>query len=531
MEIRWDTARLEEIAVDLGDKGTSLMALRGNMIETCARVGGTAVDSTAMVIASLWAQSTAEDLLDRTRRLREAETQLLWDLGPSATRHGLQAPLRARAASAIERELDTALNQLSAVSTEASGRKAARAELRVIELVYELAVATRNRALLDRRIPRPSPSLDEFIDYLGYEMAVSPPLPHLDWQRVAMATAAIRRLLDESWLGDVGRRDLLEIHEILAGLPGIELDGVIRGLSDDELFRWFHEFDGVRGGNLSEDEEATLFDTLAAAASAATLFRLAGAEGGSRFMQIASAVQRTAPPEVGIEFIEACASHAADSDEALLAALSGLAALDARRRRVAVSSLRQQELLDPLSTATAGFLERQAIERDDPAVVEFFQGLVSSIGTAVRTLGELTIVGVVDRDRFRQKWSDVGGIASLAFTDPRELFNVVIDVETLRRNPSRWTGSAVSGLLTAGLGRLARLGHLGGLAASTSGWLKRLSDTVIVGGRRLQLRARHLSPVLDRTGVALSAAEIGEAIKELAQVEDHLDELDDPTGR
>jgi hypothetical protein len=117
MEIRWDTARLEEIAVDLGDKGTSLMALRGNMIETCARVGGTAVDSTAMVIASLWAQSTAEDLLDRTRRLREAETQLLWDLGPSATRHGLQAPLRARAASAIERELDTALNQLSAVST------------------------------------------------------------------------------------------------------------------------------------------------------------------------------------------------------------------------------------------------------------------------------------------------------------------------------------------------------------------------------------------------------------------------------
>ncbi len=530
MEIRWDTARLAEIAVDLEDKGASLMALRGNMIDTYARVGRTSVDSTAMVIASLWAESTAEHLLDRSRRLREAETQLLWDLGPSPTRHGLQAPLRARTATAIEADLDTALNQLSAVSTEASDRTAARAEHRVVELMYELAVATRHRALLDRRIPEASPSLTEFIDYLGYEMAVSQPLPHLDWQRVAAATSATRRLLDESWFGDVSRRDLLEINEIMAGLTGSELDGVIRGLSDDELYRWFHEFDGIRGGNLSEGEEAALFETLAAAASAATLFRLAGAEGGSRFMQIASAVPRAAPTEVGIEFVEACAAHAADSDEALLGALSGLAALDARRRRVAVSSLQQQGLLDSLSTATTVFLERQAIERDDPAVVEFFQGLVGAIGTAARTLADLTIVGLVDRDRFRQKWSDVGGIASLAFTDPREFFEVVIDVETLRRNPSRWTGSAAAGLLTAGLGRLARLGHFGGLAAATSGWLKRLSDTVIISGRRLQVRARHLSPVLDRAGVALSAAAVSEAIKELALADDHLEELGDPAG-
>lgn len=531
MEIRWDTARLTNMALNLEGKGSLLMALRGDMIDTCARVGRVAVDSTAIVIASLWAESSAGDLLIRQRLLTEAETQLLWDLNPPPPHDKFRAPVRARMADDIEAELDAALDQLTALDHLArapaglSGETAARAELRVIELTYELAVAKRNRTLLDRRVPDASQSLSDLIDYLGYEMAVSQPVPHLEWQRVAGATSAVRRLLNESWFSDVGRGDLLTIHEILAGLAGPELDAVIRGLSDDEIYRWFHELDGVRGGNLSEGEEAVLFDTVAAAASAATLFRLAGAEGGSRFMQIATAVQRTAPAEVGIEFIEACAAHASASDESLLAALGGLAALDRRHRTVAVTSLHLQGLLDPLSVATTAFLERQTIERDDPVVVEFFAGVLGAIGTAVRTLGELTIVGLVDRDRFRQTWSEVGGIASMAFTDPGEFLEIVVDVETLRRNPARWTGSVLAGFLTAGFGRLARLGRLGGLAGSTARWLKRLTDKVIISGPRLQLRARHVSPVLDRVGVALDAAAVSEAMEELALVDEHLEEL------
>ena len=527
MEIRWDSARLADLAANLEGKGALLMALRNDMIDTCDRAGRSAVDSTAMVIASLWAESSAEELVVRQRLLIDAENQLLWDLTPPPLDNERRAPLRSRTADDISAELDAALDQLATPPAGLSDGATPSAELRVIELTYELAVAHRNRALLDRQVPDASPSLSALIDYLGYELAITRPAPHLDWQRVAAATAAIRRLLDESWFADVGREDLLAIHEILADLAGPELDAVIRGLSDDEIYRWFHEFDGVRGGNVSTDEEASLFETLAAAASAATLFRLAGAEGGSRFMQIADAVRRKAPAEVGLEFIEACAAHASASDAALLAALAGLAALDRRHRNISATSLQLHGLLQPLSAATAGFLGRQAVERDDPVIVEFFEGVGSAIDTAVKTLGELTVVGLADRDRFRQTWSEVGGIAGLAFSDPGDFLQIVLDIETLRRNPARWTGSTLAGFLTAGIGRLARFGRLGALAGSTAAWLERLSDTAIISRPRLQLRVRHVSRMLDRVGIALDATAVSEAIAQLARVDEHLDELEE----
>ena len=526
MEIRWDTAGLAGMAAYLEDKGAMLMSLRGEMIDTCARAGRPAVDSTAIVIASLWAGSSAEDLLARRRLLTEAETQLLWDLTPRLPSESYRAPVQARAANDISAELDAALGGLAGASTDLSEGTAARAEFRVLELTYELAVAQRNRALLEKQVPNASPSLSALIDYLGYELAVSQPIPHVDWRRVAETTAEVRHLLDESWFADVGRHDLLAIHELLGGLDGPELDAVIQGLSDDELYRWFHEFDGVRGGNLSEVEEVALFDTLAAAASAATLFRLAGAEGGSRFIEIATAVQETAPAEVAIEFIEACAAYASASDEALLAALAGLAALDPRHRDISATSLQLQGLLAPLSAVTTGFIARQTVERDDPLVVEFFEGVGSAIGTAAVTLGELTVAGLVDRDRVRRAWSEVGGIASLAFTDPDDFLQIVLDLETLQRNPARWTGSALAGLITAGFGRLARLGRLGTAAGSAAGWLKRLADTPVLSGPRLQLRTRHVSPALDRVGVALDAAAVREAIAELVLLDGYLEELD-----
>jgi len=526
MEIRWDTVQLEELAASVERKGTRLMALRGDVMQISARVGRPAVDSSTMVIASLWAEDSAADLTARRQLLSEAEEQLLWDLAPPSPRERYRAPLQSRAANVIEADLDAALGWLATASGTPFDRTAAGAELRVIELTYELAMAERNRSLLERNLPDASSSLSDLIDYLGYEMSISQPVPHLDWRRVAAATTEVRRLLDESWFDDVGRKDLLSIHEIVADLAGPELDAVIRGLSDDEIYRWFHEFDGVRGGNLSEAEEAALFDTLAGAASAATLFRLAGAEGGSRFMQIATAVQRTAPAEVSMEFIEACSAHASASDEALLGALAGLAALDPRHRNVVVASLRLQGLLDPLSAATTSFLDRQTVERDDPVVVEFFAGIGAALGTAVVTLGHLTVAGLTDRDRFRQSWSDVGGLAGLAFTDPDDFVLIVLDIETLRRNPARWLGSSVAAFATAGAGRLARLGHLGKLAGTANRWLKRLSDTVILNGRRLQLRAGQVPPVLDRVGVALDASTVSKAIAELALVDGYLEELD-----
>jgi hypothetical protein len=526
MEIRWDTTRMGELAANLDTKGTRLMSLRGDVTETCARARRPPVDLSTLVITSLWAESNAEGLVIRQGLLNDAEAQLLWDLTPSPPPGKSRAPLRSRAAEDIEAELDAALGQLSA-APDATGLVIARAEVRVIELTYELAVAERNRLLLEHRLPDVSTSLSELIDYLGYEIAKAQPVPTLDWHRVAEATTAVRRLLDESWFGDVGRADLLAINDVVAGLEGPEFDAVILGLSDDELYRWFHEFDGVRGGNLSEAEEDALFDTFAATGSAATLLRLAGAEGSSRFLQIADAVQRTAPSEVGMEFIEACAAQAADSEEALLATLAGLARLDRRRRNIVGASLHLQGLLDPLAMATTAFLERQTIERDNPIVVEFFAGLGAAIGTAARTLGELTVAGVVDRDRFRDSWSAVGGLVGTAFTDPADFVEVVLDIETLRRNPARWTGSAAAGLLTAGVGRVARPGHLGKMTGSAAAWLERISDTVILSGRRLQLRAGHVPPALDRVGVALDAAAVSAAISELALVDEYLDELAD----
>ncbi len=526
MEIRWDTARLLELSANLDGKGTLLMARRGDVIEACARVARHPIELRALVIAALWAESRAADLKARQRLLTAAESQLLWDLAPPPPDDRSGPAIRSRDLQDIEDDLDVALRQGASIAASASGLAQAQAGRRITELMYELAVAARNSSLVARRVPPSSSALSDLIDYLGYEIALMQPDPHLDRRRVAGATSAIRRLLDESWFRDVGRTDLLTIHEILANLAHPELDAVVRELSDDELFRWFHELDGVRGGNLSDAEEAELFDMLARAASAATLLRLARAEGGSRFMQIASAVRRAAPPHVGMEFIEACVAHASDGDEALIAALAGLAALDRRRRNVVVASLHFQGLLDPLSAATAVFLDRQKIERDDPIVIEFFEGLGSAIGTAVLTLGELTVAGVVDRDAFRSSWSQVGGLAAMAFTDPRRFGAIVIDLETLRRNPARWTGSAAAAFAASGAGRLARAGHFGKLTGSAARWLKRLADTVIINGKRLQLRGGHVPPVLDRLGVALDAAAIREAVTELALVEGHVGEID-----
>ncbi|MCP3973821.1 MAG: hypothetical protein GY720_04945 [bacterium] len=528
MDIRWDTSRMAELAVSLDNKSRALAAHRLDMHELCSRLGA-AVGLRHLAIASEWADRRSHDLMERRRMLSEAEETLLWHLDALPPVEPALPRLQSRSTEHIEADLDAAFERLARLSNGVATTAGNRAELRCAELTYELGVAQRNEYLLAESLPHPDvvAAFTEVIDFLGYQIARARPRPTPDWQRVARMVDEIRRLLDESWFSDVGRGDLLAIQQILAGLAPVEIDAVLSRLNTDELYRWFHELDGVRGGNLSETEEAELFAVIARSAGAQALFRLANAEAGTRFGAIAAAVRNEAPLEVALEFIEICAAEAAQSDDALVATLAGLAGLEPRHRTVAATALAEAGLLAQLGAATDAFIRRQSIERNSPLIVEFFEGLLGAIGGAALTVADLSLVGIVDRHRFREAWSSMGGVVGLAFHDPIEFAEIVLDIETLRQNPARWAGAVSSEFVSAGIGRLARLGRLGRLARIASRWLKRVGKFVLLETERVSLRAQHVAATLQEIGGAASAAAVRDALDDLEELEDQVEDLEE----
>ncbi len=528
MEIRWDTSRMAELVSSLDSKRDKLSAIRRNVLDIC-RQHDAEVGLRHLAIASEWAGRSSRDLAERRRQLVEAEAGLLWQLEARAPLEGSSARLRSRSISAIEADLDSAFERLDWLSNGLPSSGTAGAELRAAELTYELAVAQRNEYLLGHSLPRSDvvTAFTEVIDILGYQIARARPRPTPDWRRVGEAADEIRRLLNESWFGDVGRADLLAIQQVLAALGPLEIDEVLARLSSDELYRWFHELDGVRGGNLNEAEEADLFAIIARTAGASTLFALAGAEAGTRFAAIAAAVRREAPPEVAIEFIEICATEAAQSDDALVAPLAGLAALDTRHRSVAATALTQAELLGPITTATVALIDRQSLERDSALVVEFFKGVAGALHLTVTSVADLSVAGLVDRHRFREAWSNAGGVVATAFNDPLRFAAIVLDLETLRRNPARWTGAAVADVGSAAIGRLARLGRLGRLAQIAAQWLQKVGRFVLIESKRVSLSARHVAATLQEITEATSAAAVSDALDDLDELEEHVEDLEE----
>lgn len=529
MEIRWDTSHMAELSAGLDDKSRMLAEMRLDVHGICHRHDSLAPHLRQMVIAAAWVEDRAEDLMVRRRRLLDAESGFLWQLQARSPVDAARPPLRSRSSESIEAQLDGAFETLAWLANGLPDISTSRAELRVAELTYELAVARRNEYLLGVDLPEPAVVgvFTEIMDHLGYQIARSRQAPPLDWRRITAAAGEIQQLLDESWFGDVGRADLLAIQEALQELDSAEMDAVIDRLSSDELYRWFHELDGIRGGNLREPEESELFAIIARTAGAATLFRLAGAERGTRFHVVAAAVRAQAAPEIAMEFIEMCAAEATATDDALVAVLAGLAALDGRRRTVVATSLAEQNLLDPLALATAALVSRQSIDRDSPIVVEFFEGLAGALLGAATTLGELSFLGLVDRHRFREAWSNMGGVIQLAFDDPVSFIETVLDIETLRHNPARWSGAAATDVVSVGVGRLAKIGRLGRFAQTAARWLRRVGDLVLIDTKRLSVQTRHVTAALQEFDAATTAAAIRGALAELTEIESYIRELDD----
>lgn len=527
--IRWDIDRMSELAAALDAKAGRIRRLRDLALGALDR-GNSLCDPRAMPIAALWADHGAVNLRERAKLLGAAERELLWSLDQvdvrASDRRRMPA-MQARSIDVVSVHLDVAHE--AAAATVPGSIAAARAEARIATLTFELAVATRAASLMALTPPDPRnlATLDKLIDFLSYEIAKSAPHPPAEWARVAEATEAIRRHLDESWFGDVSRGELETISEILESLSGAELDLVIASLSDAELYRWFRELDGIRGGNLDLTEEMDMFAMVAGKAGAATLIRLAGAERGAKFAEIAAAVQRYSPREVAMEFVEIAAASAATSDDSLGAALAGLVALGEREREIVLASLHSNGLLVDLDVATKAFLSRHTRERDDPVVVEFFEGLLEALGGTVKTIVDLSIGGLVDSHRFRESWSQLAKVIVMIPTDPIQFAAVVVDLDTFAANPSRWLGGASADVLTLGVGRLARLGRLGTLAKSVADWIKKFGRGVVARRGNLELQRGHVIAAIERLHDAADAAAARRVINDALLVESYSDELGD----
>ena len=505
--VRWDLAAMAELAAAVDAKADRLLSLRNEALGA-AESARLDLEMRHTVITADWSRQAATALRRRRVLLAAADNGLAADLAAIRPTEppGWKPELRARPLADIEAELGSAL---------AAGREALAARL-----TLELATARRDHLLM-----APTPDfgtigqLQRLIDYLAYEMAKEVPGPAPDWGEATRAASRIADLLDESWLRDVTRRDLLAINRIVAGLGTAELDAVIGQLEDAQLYRWLREMDGVAGGNLSVEEEAELFRSIAATAGAATLFRIATSERGGKFREIAAAVFQTASPVVAIEFIEVCAAHAMDSENALAAAIGGLAELSADSRIVAYTALQRRGLAADLVAATHSFLEAQIVERDDPVIVEFLEGVIAGLTGAANAMWDLTGSLLVDSHHFRESWAGLAGTFALAARDPLAFIAVVLDLDTLQHNPARWTGTTVADLTSLGVGKLARMGRLGSAAKAVADWLRRLGTKAVDLGS-LEVEAGHLVSTLERLQLAADALAIREAIEQVDEVSD-----------
>ena len=511
-EIRWDLALIAELANTADARSDKLLALRQEAIEAGGS-GGRIIDLRLAVIAAEWSGQAAAALRRRRVLLASAETRLAGALGAIGPVEpaGWKPKLQSRSIDAVEQDLEAALQ---------AGRAVAAAQL-----ALELATANRNSLLMD-----PEPDLEaigqlqRLIDYLAYELARDGASSAPDWSVVADSSQRISHLLDESWFRDVRRSDLLAVTEIIGGLDGAELDAVIVRLEDAHLYRWLREMDGIAGGNLSSGEQAELFRSIAQKAGAATIFRIASAERGGKFPEVSLAVSEWAPPAVAIEFIEICAAHAADSDLALTAALTGLAALRPAARIVAYTALVRTGSAETVSDATSAFLAAQIIERDDPVIVEFLEGVVAGLTGTAAALWNLSGAALVDSHQFREAWAGLGRTIALAAHDPIAFVAVVLDIDTLTKNPARWVGTTVTDLAAVGVSKVARLGRLGTAAQTIADWMRRFRGRSFDVGR-LELEAGHLVTTLDRLHRATDTLAIREALGRLSHVEELTESL------
>jgi len=482
--VRWDTEAMRSLADVMRSVAADLdrvPALVARDMQPVGRIppplGGTAE-------AAGWSAAAAADLVRRADDLDQAEITLeaLGLACPNPDLPGAVWDAGFDFGWTLEDLLLDQLNRIRAEKehvaadlaywweSEAEGAAAAivALERRLAELAIEELRIQRGLIALAGApgADEAAAEFDSMIAYLTHELAATAPSAHFDLAIVIGATDEVRSLLNESFFGDVSRLELLEIEHILGSLDPPEFNAVIERLNDDELYRWFHELDGIRGGNLDLDEELHLFETIARLGDGDTLWRLANAEFGERFVEIADAVTRLAPPEAAIPFVTRCAEMATESDEAAAAALVGLDRLAPADQQVALVVLADAGLLGRLLEVVDGLMRRLVGERDDPIPVEMLEGLLDGLWAPIKVLGGLTVQGLWDHHAFRRSWSQLGQAWQSLFNDPLSFIKAMIDLDGLIHNPAFWIGGIVPTVVLSlvgggAAGRLAAAGRLG----------------------------------------------------------------------
>ncbi len=437
MAYRFDKGLLETEATGLRTAADELSWTGTRVLSVLATAGRHSSSSAALsgVVESM--SDRAADLATRVRLLRLAEERIL---------------------------LETDLATLTCLPDQGSTDRAAEAERRLLEVTLAEVEVQLESA---HGLPGGDPAALELVGALealaaaiSWNLHRSPHQPVPDSAVVDRSVAAIRADLNESWFGDVSREELLSIGETLADLDQPEFDAVIATLSDDELYRWFHELDGIRGGNLSEAEEAELFTMLTTRGAAATSWRLAQAERGTRFHHLAAAMATHPDPATRLDFLLLAA---ADADHAI-AALSVLDSLDPAWQTVTAAQL-GPKTLDVLSGTLVTYLDEIDPSHDDAIPIEFLEGIWDGTWEIGSAVAGLTIQGLWDRHAFRENWAGLGGGIALLFRDPKAFVSALIDLEGLKANPTHWAGSLVPDIaavaLSGGAAAAARTGKLG----------------------------------------------------------------------
>lgn len=526
-EIRWDLDRIAELISRLRMRHDSLHRDR-EIALVAGAVHDIALEMRHCVIAAEWCRTAASKMDSRRRLLASADVDLL-GLGDGIGTGGVDGrdsrlpEIRAGSSAELDVQIRILLEQIEG---ETSSSRVAVLEMQLAQLTLDQARAVRANILVALSEPpqRTIERLNAVIDLLEYELARAQPRGEPDWVLVMESVAVIRRHLDESWLRDVSRKDLLAINEVLESLTAASLEAVMSQLSDSELYRWLRELDGIANGNLTVEEEGELFRHLAVHLSAPALMRIARAERGGKFGAIAEAVRSSATVETAMQFLELCAVHAGESEAALVAAIDGIAALEARHRRVVYASLVSTGSIQTLRGAASAFVERHGVERTSPLPIEFLRGARDALAGTVDTVADLGFSVLHDTHEFREAWASVGRTVGLV-RDPLVLLEVLFDIGTLRRNPARWLGGAIADLASYGANRLARLGKLGALAKSIADWLKRAESRSVLRVGRIEVEAGHVATVVERLHAASNAADMRQILESLSIVEGYADQL------
>ncbi len=295
--------------------------------------------------------------------------------------------------------------------------------------------------------------------YYLYHLNLRPP----DVEAAVSSVKRIEKLLDQGFLGDVSRGELLEIGAIFDSLDPATATRVSATLTDGNWSRILRELDGARGGNLSISEETQLFASLTARLSGTEIWRIMRVE--DKGLDILAAAILHAPPPVRIDLAYRATLSLGEEDAefALAAALTTLTSLSDGDRQAGTAHLAEHGTLADLLHAADHFqAEMQTAQEHRHPAGEFFKGIGGALTGIWDGIYGLTFQALTDTHQWSQNWGDIGRLLEFAFDSPGDFLYQIADIDTLEDNPAYWLGGLVpdiaAGVATAGVGTAATRG-------------------------------------------------------------------------